>query len=317
MGNYSDAMTDAKRVIDMNVYELYDGGSPEGFRNMFLPGSDNDPEAILTVNYVNGPSITGIYYPQMLQTPSFGGFHSTAPTQSLVDAFETLSGKTIDDPGSGYDPDQPYDNRDGRLTMSILCPGQLRINGTYFNPLDRFSPDGSLNIEYHTDGNAANTGYALKKYISPIPISDMQQNAVNIKVIRLAEVYLTYAEAAVETNTNQSVALEYINKLRDRGNLPPATELTRDLVRRERRVELAFEGLRYFDIKRWDVGATALDGLKLGCKEGSVDMSTGEITWGTTDIVVDNLEFNPQRNYLLPIPQSEIDATGVTQNPGY
>lgn len=317
MAKYTDALTDAKKVIDMNVYELYDGGSPEGFRNMFLPGSDDDPEAILTVNYVNGSSITGIYYPQMLQTPSFGGFHSTAPTQSLVDAFETISGKTIDDPTSGYDPDDPYNNRDGRLSMSILCPGQPQSNGIYFNPLDRYASDSSLNIEYHADGNAANTGYALKKYITPISIADMQQNAVNIKVIRLAEVYLTYAEAAVETNTNMTEALTYINMLRARGNLPAATELTRDLVRRERRVELAFEGLRYFDIKRWDIGETALNGNKLGCKEGTIDMETGKITWEDTNIIVDNMQFNPVRKYLLPIPQSEIDATGVTQNSGY
>ena len=317
MSKYSDAMTDAKKVIDMNVYELYDGGSPEGFRNMFLPGSDSDPEAILTVNYVNGSSISAIYYPQMLQTPTFGGFHSTAPTQSLVDEFETLSGKTINDPASGYDPNQPYKNRDGRLSMTVLCPGQMQANGKYFNPLDRYSPDGSLNIEYHTDGNAANTGYALRKYITPISIANMQQNAVNIKVIRLAEVYLTYAEAAVETNTNKAAALEYINKLRARGGLPAATELTRELVRRERRVELAFEGLRYFDVKRWDIGSTAMNGAKLGCREGSVDMNTGVITWGDENIMVDNMVFNSTRKYLLPIPQSEIDATGVTQNPGY
>lgn len=317
MGNYSNAMTDAKKVLDMNVYKLYDGGSSKGFRNMFLPGSDNDPEAILTVNYVNGSSINGIYYPQMLQTPSFGGFHSTAPTQGLVDAFETTFGKTIDDPTSGYDPNQPYKNRDGRLAMTILCPGQLQSNGIFFNPLDRFSSDGSLNIEYNTDGNAANTGYALKKYITPILIANMQQNAVNIKVIRLAEVYLTYAEAAVETNTNKAIALEYINKLRSRGSLPATTELTRDLVRRERRVELAFEGLRYFDIKRWDIGATVLNGAKSGCKQGSVNMNTGVVTWGNTNIIVDNMGFMPVRKYLLPIPQTEIDATGVTQNPGY
>jgi len=317
MEKYADAMTDAQRVIDMNVYELYDGGSPEGFRNMFLPGSNENKEAILTVNYVNGPTITGIYYPQMCNTPTYGGFSSTSGTRSLVDAFETTLGKTIDDPTSGYDPNLPYNNRDGRLAMTVLCPGQ-ELNGIFFNPLDRHQPDGvTLNIEYHTDGNAANTGYALLKYIKPVPIPEMQQNAVNIQVIRLAEVYLTYAEAAVETNTNEDIALGYINLLRARGSLPPATVLTRDLVRRERRVELAFEGLRYFDIKRWDIGTTALNGPKEGCREGSVDMTTGVVTWGNTYIKVDDMVFNPARNYLLPIPQSELDATGVSQNPGY
>jgi hypothetical protein len=318
MGKYADAMADAKKVIDMNVFALYDGGSPSGFRNMFLPGSNNNnTEAILTVNYVNGPTISGIYYPQMCQTPSYGGYESTCATRSLVDAFETTNGKTIDDPTSGYDPNLPFKNRDGRLAMTILCPGQLCL-GKFYNPLNQNGPDGTtINIEYVTAANAASTGYALLKYITPISIADMQKNAVNIMVIRLAEVYLTYAEAAEETNTNEEIALGYINMLRARGNLPPATVLTRDLVRRERRVELAFESLRYFDVKRWDIGATALNGPKEGSREGSIDMNTGVVTWGDTYIKVDNMVFNSARKYLLPIPQSEIDVTGLTQNPGY
>jgi hypothetical protein len=129
--------------------------------------------------------------------------------------------------------------------------------------------------------------------------------------------YLTYAEAAVETGQNEDIGLQLINKLRQRGNLPPATALTRDLVRRERRVELALEGLRLWDIKRWDIGSTVLNGPTYGSRDGSVNMTTGEVTWSDTYIKVDDKTFNPLKKYFLPIPQSMIDASGMTQNSGY
>lgn len=311
MGKYTEAMADAQAVIDLGNYELY-----PNYRELFLPGSDpSNKEAILTINFANN-FLQGIWIPQMIQPPSWGGFSCLSATKSLTDAYETTLGKTIDDPASGYDPDHPFANRDARLSATFVHPGET-FGGRIYNTLDKALPDGSLNPDYHTEGNAPRGGANLLKYILPIAIPDMQGSAKNIMVIRLAEMYLTYAEAAVELGTNESTALSYINMLRQRANLPDATELTRDLVRRERRVELAMEGLRYWDIKRWDIGATALNGPSYGMREGTVNMTTGEVTYENTYIKVDDLVFHPERNYLLPIPQSEIDATGVAQNPGY
>ena len=135
--------------------------------------------------------------------------------------------------------------------------------------------------------------------------------------------YLTFAEAAVETGTD--LALEYINLIRDRADHTPATLLTRELVRRERRVELAFEGLRYFDIMRWDLGPQVLNGPLYGSRLGSMD-ANGNVTWQGDGaivnednyIVLENRTFHPERKYLFPIPLSEMDANpNMVQNPGY
>lgn len=311
MGRYQDAMNDAKAVIDMPNYELY-----PNYRELFLPSSDpSNKEAILTLNFANN-NLQGIWMPQMLQPPSWGGFSSLSATRSLTDSYETTLGKTIDDPTSGYDPNNPFANRDLRLSTTFVHPGEL-YGGKIYNTLDR-TINGVNNPDYHTDGNAPRTGANLLKYIIPVPISAMQSSAKNIMVIRLAEMYLTYAEAAVELGqTGNNLAIQYINALRQRANLPPVSVLTRELVRRERRSELAMEGLRYWDIKRWDIGATALNGPVYGMRDGTVNMTTGEVTYFNNYILVDNMVFRPERNYLLPIPQSEIDVSGVPQNPGY
>lgn len=311
MGRFEDAMNDAKAVIDMGKYELY-----LDYRNLFLPESDpNNKEAILTINFANN-NLPGIWMPQMLQPPSWGGFSSLSATKSLTDAYETTLGKTIDDPTSGYDPNKPFANRDGRLSTTFVHPGEM-YGGRIYNTLDRTLPGGTNNPDYHREGNAPRSGANLLKYIIPVSIAAMQSTAKNIMVIRLAEMYLTYAEAAVELNKNRDIGLQLVNQLRSRANLPPAAVLTRELVRRERRVELAMEGLRYWDIKRWDIGSTALNGPMYGMRNGTVNMTTGEVQYFNDYIKLDDLVFRPQRKYLLPIPQSEIDVTGVNQNPGY
>jgi hypothetical protein len=99
--------------------------------------------------------------------------------------------------------------------------------------------------------------------------------------------------------------------------MPPATQLTRSVVRYERTVELAYEGLRYYDIKRWDIGIEALNGPVECSRNGTVDYTTGQVIWKPGYITVDNWKFDPARNYLLPIPQSEIDISHWQQNAGY
>ena len=74
----------------------------------------------------------------------------------------------------------------------------------------------------------------------------------------------------------------------------------------------------YFDIKRWDLGKTVLNGQALGCREGSVNTATGDVTWSNSYIVLEERTFIPERNYLLPIPQGEMDTNpNMVQNPGY
>ena len=321
MGNFANALTDAKAVIDMPVYELY----PD-YRNLFLEGSEQtNMESILGIEYIeNGYPMA---YTQMSLPAGDGGWSALNAVKSIVDAYECSNGKTIDDPTSGYDINNPFKDRDPRLAMSICYPGQS-WNGRYYNTLDQFMPDGDLNRDYNKLEPASRSGMNIKKWVEPnlVGLTVWPPNfGNNITVIRLAEMYLTFAEAAVETGTNTALALEYINKIRDRVEHVPATSLTRELVRRERRVELAFEGLRYFDIMRWDLGTQVLNGPLYGSRLGTMD-ANGNVTWkGNGEIVneenyivLETRTFHPERKYLFPIPLSEMDANpSMVQNPGY
>lgn len=309
MGDYVDAMTDSKAVIDMGVYHLF----PNYEQLFWRQNNYANTESIAEIQYVKTVYFTSIPWQRL---PAFlGGYAESGVSKSLVDTYETTNGLTISEDPS-YDPNNPFANRDPRLDMSIAHPGSFWL-GRYYDGLDA-TINGITNPDYHLQ-NGSKSAQMGKKYLDPSIVKEDQQDFNgNIIVIRLAEMYLTYAEAAEETGTNLDLGLEYINKLRDRVGLIKATTLSRDLVRRERRVELAFEGLRYYDVKRWDLGPTVMNGPYYGSRLGSINPQTGEVTWGSGYILVENRTFHPERKYLLPIPQSELDVNpNMTQNPGY
>lgn len=311
-GRYEDAMADAAKVNAMSVYALY----PD-YRGLFLIDNESqNTESILEVQYAQDTYSNNIW--QHVLPAKEGGWSSISAVQSIVDAYEMKNGKPITDAGSGYNPDKPFMDRDPRLANTILYPG-LWFNGRYFDSLDASSPD------YHQLAAAPRSGYNVLKYSKVVPSSLLQNGGENVMVIRLAETLLTFAEAAIEANKITADVYAAIDKVRARAGMPPVDrayyatrERLRELIRRERRVELAFEGLRYWDIKRWDIGAATLDGPLYGCREGSVNAQTGEVTWSSGRIKIEDRVFYPARKYLLPIPQQEIDANPqVKQNAGY
>lgn len=312
MGNYATAMEDAQEVIEMGVYELY----PD-YRELFLSESDNE-EAILSIKFTQ--DIYPSRHPQFMLPGMGGGYANVAGTYDMVEAYETMNGLTISEDPT-YDPDNPFENRDPRLEQSLLYPGQ-EWNGRYYNPLDQQIPneEGDMvsNPDYYENSVGSPAGLIIKKYVEPMPEAVMQNSGQDLMVIRLPEMYLTYAEAAFETGQNMAQGLEYLNRVRTRAGLPKAAALTEELVRRERRVEFAFENLRYFDIVRWDLGEEAIDGTVYGVRKGSVNNETGEVTWESDHIILEERNFVSERNYLLPIPQREMDNNPeMTQNPGY
>lgn len=194
------------------------------------------------------------------------GFPISAPTQALVDTYETYDPNT--DQVVANNPADPYVNRDPRFDATIQT------------------------------GQSSTTGYAVNKFSA----SDVASTNV---LIRYAEVLLTYAEAKIESGSIDQSVLDAINAIRaraygvginDTNSYPEITSTSqselRTVVRNERRVELAIEGLRWNDIKRWRIAHGAS---------------------GT----MPQLE---EKDYLRPIPQQQIDLSGegvLTQNPGY
>ena len=313
LGRYDDAQSSAAAVIDMPCYELY----PD-YEEMFYPSAEStNKEVILTVEYLPNDYVSML--PQSTLPATEGGWSALNALWPLVEAYETITGKFIDDPDTDYNPDEPFKNRDPRLTQTILCPGEW-YNGRYYNPLDQFI-DGQTdrrNLDYYAEAAASRGGLLMKKYVYPMTIDEANNYDGNAIVIRLAEMYITFAECALHTGRDQDKALNYINMVRNRVGMPNASTLTEKLVRNERRVELAFEGLRYFDLKRWDLGPTLLNGWAIGSRTGTIDSSTGKVTWGNDFLRLEERIFYPERNYLINIPQSELDRNpNMTQNPGY
>ncbi|MFC2087146.1 RagB/SusD family nutrient uptake outer membrane protein [Bacteroidota bacterium] len=309
LGMYSQAMTDAKRVIDMGIYELH-----SDYETLFYPGNETSKEIIFAIGYL-APYVGTYGLLQRMLVEGEGGWSGLGAPKALLDAYETADGKTIDDPTSGYDPNDPYTNRDPRMYMHFVWGGK-QWNGKCYDNLNFNTPDGSRNVN---EWSWSGTPCPVIKWVQPgFPIADKESYDNHIICFRLAEMYLTYAEAAAELNQNTGIALGYINDIRARAGMPAATTLTKALIQRERRIELAFEGLRYLDIKRFDLGPTVLnDSIWAAQRYGTLDPETCAVTLGDKYITVGYSQFRPETKYLFPIPQSERDITGLLQNDGY
>lgn len=250
------------------------------------------------------------------------------PTENLVSAYETTNGKTIaEDPA--YDPQNPYANRDSRLAKTVAVNGERFPQSLPTATLEiYYGGSNSRSVTYGTP-----TGYYLKKYVNPTTVIGAS-NATNLYhnwvIFRLGELYLDYAEAmlnytgsgyATEGNLSMSAA-QAINIVRTRAGLPNiATGLSYDAFweryQNERFVELAFEGHRYYDVRRWMKGETYFKNIKV-C----------EITKGANDVLTFRTVTNPSyitprqwdnsKYNFSPIPQSEILKSGaLTQTPGW
>ena len=253
------------------------------------------------------------------------GFTGENPTQNLVNAYEMTNGELPYlnevlplkiNPASGYDESNPYVGRDPRLDASILHDGSMwagRETETWHGGLD--SPESSIG-----SWNASKTAYAFKKFmVESIPPAGSSVKPESPWIFfRLAEFYLNYAEIMYELG-NEEQAREYVNKVRARQsvNMPPVTasgDKLRDKIRNERRVELAFEGHRFFDVRRWCIADETenRDLLAMNIQKQADGSKTYEVT------MLLKRSFLEQHK-LVPIPRTEIDKSegALVQNPGY
>lgn len=297
------------------------------FKGLFDPANEQNSEVILSVQHT--PDVYQIDFTPFLPN-GIGGWSSVVPTQSLVDAFEMADGKTIQEAKSAgeYDPANPFKNRDPRLRASIVYPGQVFANKVY-RSIEEDDAD-----YYNTADNASKTGYNFKKYTTFMeldPGSPYWNMGNDIFIFRYAEVLLTIAEAKVELGQIDDELYEAIDAVRLRAGMPAVDRTKyadqgslRDLVRNERRVEFAMEGLRRDDIIRWDIAADVMNGELKGAKRGEVletTQSNGDhnVSMTLPRNLIENRQFQAPKNNLLPIPQSAIDKNPklTPNNPGY
>ncbi len=244
---------------------------------------------------------------------SYGGKGYTNPTQELVDAYEMVIGKPITDPTSGYDPQNPYKGRDARLDYSIGYNG-LRFAG---EPIETFvgGKDG-----LNKSQTATKTGYYMRKFIDQnLNLAKGESRRRPWIFFRYAEVLLNYAEAMNEyLGTPDQEVYSAINAVRKRArikNLPNglSQEEMRARIKNERRVELAFEEHRFWDVRRWGEGMTYFNAPIHGMKITKSD--DGMLHYEVFE--VESRVYDSKMDYY-PLPFSELQKNpNLQQNSGW
>ena len=330
----------AKQLIDSGSYEVDDE-----YASMFTNGGDNSPEVILRIQYLRGLQTHNL--PRNFWSRMALGHSNKKPPQDFVDTFDCIDGLPIDE-SPLYDPQNPFANRDPRLDYTLVVPQSRMVNHIFeTHPDSTMTWDVSVNPPVRVPNIeaahafASFTGYLFRKHVdlSNFP-TDVGSSDQNLTLMRFGEVLLNYVEAKVELNEIDQSVYDAINAIRTRPAvaMPAITEgktqdQMRNIVRKERRHELGIEGFRYFDLRRWRIAEDVMPGPY----RGRVNRYSGggwlneppmidEIGTPTYDhisnanqmVVIETRAFDPNRDYLWPIPQIELETNpSLTQNPGY
>jgi starch-binding outer membrane protein, SusD/RagB family len=312
-GTWQAAADAAKAVMDLNKYSL----NPD-YANLFIAEEGNSNEIIFARFYNLNSRHTAL---EIANGPNgYDAWGGNTPLQNLVDAYEMNTGKPIEAPDSGYDPQNPYANRDPRFYATIL------YNGAQYRgrSVETFTAGGKDSKDGPSSWNTSQTGYYLRKFMDDTnPI----QNPWNVAgrqpwiYFRYAEILLNYAEAQNEAVGPDATVYEAINAIRSRPgiNMPalPAglsqAEM-RERIRRERQVELAFEEHRFYDVRRWKIAEVTENAPAYGM----AITKTGDTFTYTRKVALEGRRFEKQ-HYWLPIPRAEIQASGnkLQQNQDY
>jgi hypothetical protein len=309
----------AKAVIDLGAYQLM-----PNFNDVFVTQAAPVGPNTETIFWMQlGSPATSV---ESANAPvgfsSAGGNGATSPTQNLVDAFPTDSGYAITDPAAQYDPSDPWSHRDPRLNLTVFHNGSLWLNRavqTFDGGLDK--PGGSV--------QQTKTSYYMRKFMGAFESVTSNPPTYSGTVhdwiyFRYAGILLDYAEATNEFSGPSSEVYNVLYALRKRAGILTGPDNTygvpqgmtqsdmREFLHNERRIEMAFEEQRYWDIRRWKTAAKAysapLQGLDIQ------QSSSGQLFFNPIDVLTP--KFRDPQMYLYPIPYSEVIKNGqMKQNP--
>lgn len=336
---YQKAYDAAKMIMNSGLYSLYNkypDDKVQNFRNLFLDKSDNS-EAIFVVPHdgisrESGGHGTTYDYMEAPQPNAWGLGNQDGPYLEMAEEFEHVDGssgkldRNLIQQGL-WTTDQLWKNKDPRFFASLYTQNTLWKGKLLDFHKGILLPDGTIqtDVSYngllaHGDQRVDGTGFGVLKYLDES--NDLSQfsgnSSTDYMVFRYGEILLNFAEAAFELNKPDE-ALESINLIRARAGIAPLTSIDRDKIRHERKVELAFEDHRYWDVRRW---RTAVKDLS---KNGSglrfiQDYATGKYKL----MIIENIDgtvsppaFYPQ-NYYLPITIKRTGSnSNLVENPGY
>lgn len=301
---WAEAAAAARDVINLNVYSV-DGN----YRSLF--------QSRTTPNIIFQSTVNKTAWRNLMFLPSLRGYARIQPIQEMVDAYEMqITGLPITDPTSGYNPNDPYAGRDPRLGYSVIYDGS-----TWKGQVIRTHASAGTNAVLPGGGTTqTRTGYYLAKTVDENANIEPAVTGEHFWVyMRYEDLLLMYAEAQNEAlDAPDNSVYEAVNAVRtrtgvDMPSLPAGLSRLqiRDRIRNERRVELAFEGKRFWDIRRWRIGEQVMRSAT-----GVVVRLAGSARTFEYHLLQNRIyrsEFD-----LFPIPQDEINKQpALEQNPGY
>ena len=332
-GRWATAAATNKRFIDLydGTYDLFDD-----LPNLWRASNEYNEEIIWDRQIVANVGGMGSNYERRGGPTYVLGNYLTwgnyNPTQELVDQFAMANGLPITDPASGYDPQNPYENREKRFYDFIVYDGATykldwmptediiytRIDETYANP------DKTNQIDLAGKTDVGDSGYYQKKRLNPDAAPGNDASGQNDVFYRYAEVLLNYAEAQNEAVGPDPSVYNAVNRVRDRSDLPdlPAglsKEEMRTAIHNERRGELCFENKRYFDNKRLmqQEETMGVPRHNMVIRNSSPADNSGTWVYSVEEEVKYTAKFEAKQ-YMSPIPQDVIDQNpNIEQNPGY
>lgn len=352
MGDFETAATAAKACMDLGQYSLH-----SDFADLFLSKTKRSGESIFVLPRSIALKVTKGSMQEYISRNA-GGWAQAVPSWDLLYAFTDSEGKPIDE-STIFDPADPFANRDPRCAQTIVAFGTPHLDFVYdVHPNALTTLKISTNQMVTNNDNRVNAPYASfngliwKKGVD----EDWLRNSYVIEpdhiLIRYAEVLLIYAEAKIELNQIDQSVLNAINEVRARAykvavnseSYPKVTSTSqsalRKILRTERRMEFALEGLRYMDIIRWKVAGTVLNKPNYGMLDPAdlLEKVVNKGKWflpsappiddnGSPDFtafynqglikLISIRKFDESRQYLWPIPTTEIQVSGLDQNPNY
>lgn len=315
LGTWSSVITIAEQFFNGEAgnYTLFGN-----YAGVFKPQNEFNQEVILDLQYVPVQRTHDI---QRFFLPKTEGklVTSIAPTQELVDAYLMNNGMAINNPASGYNEAAPYVNRDPRFYSTIVYDGYewQKPDGTSYT-IRTLPGMGANSID---NNDASPTGYYFAKYYDHTADAD-NRSGLNLILIRYAEILLMYAEAKNALGQFDVGVWDNTMKIiRQRAGFTDAAALefnsawnqqdVEEILRNERRVEFALEGLRIFDIRRWRIAEDVMNGWIHGMRVGDASIDNGYKR-------VDFRSFDPSKHYLWPVPQRERDLNkNLSKNPNW
>lgn len=296
----------AKVIINSNRYSLH-----ATYSNLLNLSSS--PEYILTK--VRGPRAFSGFLNDFVVPPSSGGTQGLLnPTQNHVDLYEMANGKSIKDPTSGYNPQDPYKGRDPRFYSNLIY-NDLTWQGRKIQMYD-----GGTDYQPAAASTTRTRYYCRRLWPEIYRGGTTQTTLINFVYFRYAEVLLNYAEALNEADGPVADVYTNMNLIRKRAGMPDLpTGLTKDQmrarIRNERAIEFAFEEMRWWDLLRWKDGET----IKATVNAMDVVKTANGFSYSVVPLpALYQREFN-ERMFIYPIPRAEIDKSDgiLIQNPGW